>query len=376
MMRLRCPLLVFSVIASLLLCTGRGMSAPAADDSILLTPPELKALGIKTFEMVLGGVSDDGSMALASHKETDPKEIKKGRNNWLHIFQVNWATKKVTHSAVPLPMPTLQTYAFAPDGKTIVCVGQQGTWVMGVDIATKTVRTLFKHQSGKPGFRITPPVLWVEKGKLLTEGYFCDENLMAMGDYVVSINPAAEGLACFDKVADITRINERIKMHTGANRYSSNQIYFGLKEANLDIYLYASLNNDDKNLMFLDRGKHINSIATGRDRVLYSMRMADESSRTRIRDVGSGKTWNIGDGKTNYTYLYMTRDAAEILVCLLDLPHRNMSVWFGHEDDEYRLKPVPGMTDILPGTIRMSHAGGFMTFFSEKGLCFRRIPKK
>ena len=375
-MRSRYPLLVVSVLASLLLLSGRGSAAPATDDSILVTQAQLKAWGVNTRELVLGGVSDDGTMALASHKETVPQEIKKGRNNWLHIFQMDWKTRKVTHSAVALPLPSLQTYAFHPDGKSIVCVGQQGTWVVAVDIATKVVRTVFKHQAGKPGFRISPPVLWVEKGQLLTEGYFCDETLTAMGDFVVSINPAVSGLACFDKIADITKINERAKLHTGANRYSSNQIYFGLKQAGNEIYLYASQNNDDKNLQYLDKGKRIDSLSPGRDRILYSMRQADDTSRTRIRDIGSGKVWNIGDGKSNYTYLYMTRDATEILVCLLDMPKHRMSVWYAHEDDNYRLQPMPGMIDVVIGTIRMSHGGGFLSFFTDSGIIFRRIPGK
>lgn len=375
-MRLRYPFLAVAALVSCLLLTGRGMAAPVTDGSVLLTPSQLKAWGVITSELVLGGVSDDGSMALASHKETNPVEIAKGRNNWLHIFQIDWKSGKATHSSVPLPMPTVQNYAFHPDGKTIVCVGQQGTWIMAVDIATKTARTIFKNELGKKGFRITPPVMWLEKGKLCTEGYFYDETQTAMGDCVVSLNPSQKGLAVFDKIVDITAFNERSKMHTGRNRHSSSLVFFGLKEPSQQIYLYASINNDDKKLMFLDQGKSIDNLATGRDRCLYALRQSDGSSRVRIRDVGSGKTWTIGDGKSNYTYLYMTRDASQILVSLLDLRHRSMTVWYGNEDENYRLHPMAGMTDVLPGTIRMSHAGGTLSFFSEKGLVFRRIPTK
>ena len=375
MMRLRYPLLVVSVLASLLLLTGRGMAAPVTDDSIHVTQAQLKAWGVNTSELVLGGVSDDGTMALASHKETDPKEIHKGHNNWLHIFQMDWKTKAVSHSAVSLPMATLQNYIYCPDGKTILCVGQQGTWVMAVDIPTKAVRTVFKHKAGKSGFRISPPVMWRENDKVCAVGYFCDETLTAMGDFVVSINPAATGLACYEKMADITKISERSKMHTIAYRYSATQTYFGLKEVGDNIYLYSNTNNNEKNLQYLDKGKRIDSLTAGRDRVLYAIRQADGTSRTCIRDIGSGKVWTIGDGKSNYTYLYMTRDATEILACALDMPHRKMTVWYAHEDDQYRLRPMPGMIDIFPGTIRMSHAGGTLSFFTPTGIFFRRIPK-
>jgi len=371
----RFSLAILCITVACLLAAPRMSAAAAADESFLLNMETLKKMGVDSRDVVLGGVSDDASIALASHKETDPKKIAKGQIWWLHFFRLDWPGKTANHDMVSLPLARVDQYAFAPDMKSVVVVGNGGTVVLNVNLASKQIRPIFKYEKGKPGFRIQPPTFWIEDGKLTTSGYFYNEDQFLTLQAAVSVDPNGSGLTAFTTVRDITGINETMKFYADSVWNSSTQAYFSLRESEKPlIFAIYAYGGDPSKMDLVDRGAWVDSMASGQDRVIYAVRQADGTSKTRVYEQGSKQSWQVGDGKSNYTYLYMSRDGSTALVCLLELEKRKMSTWYAHDSDKFRLHPMPGMMDVFPGTIRMAHTGKALSFFTDKGIYFRRIP--
>ena len=138
------------------------------------------------------------------------------------------------------------------------------------------------------------------------------------------------------------------------------------------LYAYSG---DADHMQLIDSTRLLDSMAVGQDRVFYAAHDANNAKRLVIADVATNEKFKVGDGKSNYTYTYLASDGKTILASVLDLEKsRRMSTWYGHEADGFALHPMPGMTDVSPGTIRMAHSGKVLAQYNLQGVSFRKIP--
>lgn len=373
---MRCRTLCVLVLTWFLALTS-AWAAPGGVLDFLVPSAELVKLGADLSEFAPGGVSNDESMLLGHQKILDPKEIAKGHNYKLFIFKIDRVAKKVTARTVFLPFASLEQYAWSADDKTVICIGGWGTHIMAVDVATGGLRTIFKHEKGQPGFRVKPPVTWLEKGKVHMPGYFYDNQQVMTGQWIVAVDPSRSGIDALEKVLDISTLMDNTLGWSASIWFSSAQGYFVSGTENnkvRTIGLFSFTGNQDK-LNLLETCKYrFDLAAVGQDRVLGVMRDAENEGRAVIIDQVMNKRWRVGDPKKVYLYPYMSRDGATILLSTFELASSRMSTFYAHEGDAWSLHPVPGMTNIFPGVIRFSRKGGLLVFFNKDGMHLKQVP--
>jgi hypothetical protein len=361
--------------AALLQAPGRATAAPPSEDKIAVSRAELKRLGVNPQEVTFGLVSEDGTLGVASNKETRAREIAKGKIQWIHFFKLDWATHKTTCRSVCLPLAFLDNYTLHPDGKTLIVVGGHGTKVLAVDSDTLTYRTVYEYKPGQVGFRINPVVLWPEKDTVCTRGYALTKNQEAGAPCVVSIDPKATGINAFKVQLNARNLFVKYKELGTEIWYSSHQAYVSLHGSGANFNSLYMYNGDANHLQLVDSTRLFDSMAVGRDRVFYAAHDANNAKRLVVADVATNEKFKVGDGKSNYTYTYLSSDGKTILASLLDLEKgRHMTTWYGHEADGFALHPMPGMTDVSPGTIRMARSGKVLAQYNIEGVAFRKIP--
>jgi len=365
--------ILLAILGACLFVAGPAASAPA-DDSVRVTPDALKQMGVNKKLLVISQVSDDGTLVVGSERSTDARDIAQHHIYKLHFFKTDWTRRTVTHDSMWVPLMAPATTALCSDGKSLISVGNEGTRVVAVDLPSKAAHVVFQHAAGKRGFRVDPMILWLEHGTVHARGYFYDGNQMATAPCVASIDPSASGVEAFHKVRDVGALMKKVRFFGSCIWFSSTQAYFSLPVAGrlTDICAYLG---DDSNLQYLDRGSRVDAMAVGQDSVVYALRQSDRTSRLTIQDVGLKKTWHPGDGRSNYTYLYMSTDGTTMLTSLIDLVGRKMTTFYAHEAHNFGLKPMPGMVNAFPGVIRMARSGKVLAFFSTRdGIFIRRIP--
>lgn len=364
--------LALSLVFVSLILAGSLQVQAAAPGMIGITIGQLKKMGINVGRLSLGVMSQDGRTLVCYEKESRPKLIAAGQVWRLRIFRLDWDTGKVDLSTVNLPALLFDNMALSPDGKWLLVVAERGVKFIGVDMTSLATHIIFNKTAGSPGFRTVPSVAWVEHGRFHTLGYFYDEKDAVSGDAVVSIDAAATGFHAIQKVRDITALVRRTANYRCCDWFASNQAYFGGYHPDKTVHLYAFTGAET--LLDLDKAQRYDSVAVGQDRVFYAARDNPQSVRLVIRDVATKKSWRVGDSKLQYTYLYMSHDGKHILVSLFDRVHRRMTTWYGTEEKNFELVPVPAIQLVSPGTIRFSPAGNALAFFSDNGVRVMRVP--
>jgi hypothetical protein len=369
-----CKIPLATTLLAGLLAAVPAHAAPT-DDTIKLTTAELKKMGINPKLLVMAHVASDTSISVGSEVETRTQEIAAHRLYKLHIFKLDWTKHRATHESLSLPLKASIQTTLTPDGKTLVCVGNDGSELLAVDLSHKTWRSIFKHENGKPGFHVSPLRMWSDRDGVFTRGFYYDKDIYSQGKCVVKIDPAGSGLSAISKVRDIEPLLAKVPFYGSCIWQSASEAYFSVprKDKKVDVLAYQG---DDSNLAVVGQTSRVDSMAVGQGRLLYGAREADNSGHLYLYDATTRKQQVLGDGHSNYTYLYMSRDGQTILTSVLAAGNRRMTTYYGHEADGYALHPMPAMSDISPGTIRMAPSGEAITFFTNEGLMFRKVPAK
>jgi len=331
----------------------------------------LKGGGINPQTLQIGDLSRDGTVLLCSEKATDPKLKAKGQVFRLVVFQLDFPKKSFTARAVWLPQTDVQQLALSEDGKQILVFGDAGTTFTVVDMATLKPKTFYKGSRGKPGFRSYPPVVWLEKGKFHTVGYFYEADQTVTREAVVAIDPEKGGLEAFTEVRDIAKLNRAVENYRLGQWYSSEQAYFAgyLPDKSTTLYSVGS----DGILKVLDKAKAFEGIAVAQDRVIYAARQDPSTLRVYLQDLAYNKKWTIGDGRRPLKYLYLSDDGSVLLTSEIDYSNGRITTWWASENDNFSLKPVPSLQGVKAGSIRFSGNGRVIAFINEDGLLFLGI---
>ncbi len=357
-------------------CLTASAQAATPVPHINLTNAQLRKFGIDPMRMQLGVVSRDGNTLVCYEKEQKVEEIAEGKVFWLHIFHIDWKTGQVTVKSLVAPGITrLENIEMTPDQHWLVVMGDFGARFCSVDLTNDTTHVLLEDRADQPGYRSIPSIFWLDGQKrICTLGYFFDKQGFSQGDSVVSINPQGQGLTAFTREADVTKLLNAIVHYRTAFWFSTNQAYFGIYRPDRQVHLFLYDGTDT--LKHIDHGMSIDSIAPGRDRVVYAVTDPDGNRRVMLHDDATGKTKQINPrSMQNLRYLYMSRDGSVLLASDLGFASHQMTTWYAREESDWNLQVVPGIDKTAPGTIRFSPGGEVLAFFNRKGLHLIRLPQ-
>jgi hypothetical protein len=370
-MRRRLHLLLGLLLAALL-CTTSTWAAPPASD-LIIDAEALHKLGINDTQLTLGVVSTDGSLVICYERERDLKRIAEHKLYQLRVFHISWPTHKYTVDSIWLPLTRFDQLSLTGDGKHCVVIGDYGRNFIDVDLTTKKARTIFRHARGGRGFRSMPTVCWVEKQKVHTLGYYYDEGETLIKDAVVSIDTSLSGLDALHEVRDISGLIRSTLNYQICMWHASDQAYFGGFETDKLCHLFGF--NGTEQLQRLDQALRYDAIAVGQDRVFVVAKKSKTDYDMAIYDpTHAGKAWHMGDPKTRYQYLYMSKDGTTALCTHFDYLARRMTMWYAHQKDGYALHPLPQIQQAVVGTVRLSPGGQVFGFLRPAGLLVGHIP--
>lgn len=355
-----------------ILILGVALSG-VARASTRVSAADLLSMGIHNDAFKISVLSRDGSLLLGVEKETNPHLKAKGQVWKLHALRLD-ASGKATCRTLVLPTSALEQEAVSADGKTALLISDRGTRFIAVDLDTMTARVLFKHETGKPGFRATLEVMWWQSGRFYTPGYFYDDNEVVTSDAIASIDAAGSGMDAITQARDIGAINQRVNGFRIQEWFSSDEAYFGVPSTeDKKVHLMALEGNDFKPL---DAALAYGSMAVGQGHVIYAARYDKNSAAVVVADVLAQRKWHVGDPTKTYGFLYMSGDGSRIVMALPDFANKTMSWLWGEEKDSYALHPLTGLEKTPPGTLRLSPDGQVAVFHNEDGLQIVRLPNR
>ncbi len=353
------------------LATAMPLYAQKAD-SILVTPARLQQLGIHRGMLLPSVLSHDGNVLLATEKQPDPKLKAQGKVWMLHVFHIDWNAHNVSMKTMYVPTTNFDQSALAPDSRHVLAICDAGTEFIAIDLKHMTARIIFKNRVGVAGFRSYPEVLWYQNKAFHVVGYYYDAKGFAHGDSIAAVDLDGTGVSAFKQVRDIHYQAKKTRSFCIGQWYSDNEAYFGgVEPSDKMMHLNAWIGNTP---MPVDIALGYGGMAVGQDRVFYLARYTRTKYGAVVYDTSERKRWQIGDGKTIYAYPYMSDDGSTILVSHFNFQNHTMTVWYGREQDNFHLIPVPGLVNVRPGTIRFAKNGRVLVFYNDDGLRFIRIP--
>lgn len=346
---------------------------PTAEVKPRMVPPAaLKEMGMRTLALRLAAISNDGQVTVLSEKERDARLKAKGLVWKLRVFR--FEGKSATPRLLTIPLPTMDysQIGIAPDGSSALVISDKGTRLIGVDLKKGVAHVIFRHARGDRSFRVTPELVWFEKGRFHTLGYFMDANGVTQEDAVVAVDVAGRGLWAINKVADITEMVRRVKGFRQCTWHSVDQKY----------YIFADPTPGGKQRLgayFGDRryaveeADSFGAIASGAGRILYPARVGNKRILA-VADILKDKRWPVANGDVDFEYPYISADGKTIVACTFNIKKELMTAFYGHESDNFSLHPVQGLSELPMGTLRMSPDGRVLALYNERGLHWYRLP--
>lgn len=288
---------------------------------------------------------------------------------WLLDFDVSGRLEEARK--VPLAIPSFEQGSLNADEDAFVIISDAGTRYLTVDMETLEVADLMKPEAGKPGFRADPPVLWTADGKLLTTGYFYDENRYADNNTIATVNTSATGQAAFTEGPDIQQV-ERSHSQTRGLNYNSDKLGYFLSSQGDDMLL--SRWTPDGGFSQVDRAEQFTGLWGAATRVLYSAARAGGQHDLIVYDGAQDRKWNLATGAEPYRYLFLSKDGTTAVACQFEPVAQRMNVFVGKERGDFGLTPVDGLQRIKIGWIRVSPEGRYLAVYNERGLSIAELP--
>lgn len=341
---------------------------------ITVSPQDLRELGIRSHALRLSNVSEDGHVTVLIEKERDARLKAQGRVWMLRVFRFEAGSRRPHLSTILLPTTDLQMVWISPDGNRGLAVSDEGTRLIGIDLKAGTAHIVFKHTKGEPSFRVMPALVWFEKGRFHTVGYFMGPDERMLAESVVAVDDQGRGYFAIHPVRNITGLL-RLRSFRECLWHATDQVYFTGQTHAGPFILGAWYGTKDLKVTAVEKADAYGALAAADNRVTYPARNGTKHAFV-VADLAINKKWQLGDGSTDYEYPYMSADGKTVLASTFDLRRGRMSTFYATEDGNFVLHPVPGMHDLPIGTIRFAGNGRIIVLYNQDGLQWFHLPLK
>ena len=334
-----------------------------------LTGSRLRTLGVNSSSLQPITFSHNDRY-LAAFDRAEFEEKKEGTFYRLWFFEIGRDGTLGQARSVPLELKNLQQGEFTPDDKQFIVIGNRGTTFLSIDMSTYRTSALLEPQWGQAGFRADPAVLWTESGKLFVAGRPYDKERFVETQTVATFRPQAPPEQRFVRGGDLSTLEQGLDRLWFSNYVNDTKAFFGQKypEVTLLSFWNGSVVSE------FDRAWKFLGFWGNAGRLLYSAKRSQgQDCELVLYDSNTNTKTLIGQDKTDYRYLFLSRDGKTALTPQMEGTDRRLIPWDAHESEGWKLKPVLVDSRGVPrtvssGWIRLSSQGKLMCHVGESGL--------
>ncbi len=344
-----------------------------AKDFSMIPAAKLVQLGVNPKTFLLWTISSDGSLLVGHEPISDLKLKKQGFIHQLRLFYFGPKGFQKMRTLY-LPIVRAQQSHLDEKGENLYIIGNDGADFYRLHFATKHVTRFFHRVPNRAGFRAYP-LIYLEGGKFFFPGYFYDKDGYVLEHVVARLDsdPGNKSIAFTRVLAD--QAIRKILPGPASNWefMPPDQAMYIVPTESKEGSAMALIVYDGTRTRVLDLGVAFGGFAATRNRVLYSIKRSSGERETLLKDFILNKTWTIG-GHEPYVYHYLSHDGKTVLLAILDYKHILMTMYYGKEEDNFQLQPIPGILNVPFGTLRYSDDGKHWVFFNKDGLAYGILP--
>jgi hypothetical protein len=320
-------------------------------------------------------------MFFGTDKEYDIRNIKKGFGSRLHIFRAKEGVIENVKT-VHLPFPDQPQLYYTPDYKKALLNGKRGTQYILLDLETGKYEWVFRYVKGQPGFRGKGIVQWLD-GSFYVFGYAYDKNQKKTFEGLARVDlDKINKPEMFVPVMDFEKVKKLLKLPLSHWTFAGPDLLHvasrGISDKKVREDAFILYHTDGKELKYTDTGWGLAMVAAAGKRFCYAAKRKGGVYEVVVKDLGLKKTWVPYHGALPMHYLYISSSngGKTILSTDIDLKSEKMTLYYGHEGGDFKLKPVPSLKKVPIGALRMSDNGRWYLFLNKDGLRVGSIPEE
>lgn len=284
---------------------------------------------------------------------------------------LHFQNNKLSHiDSIPLPVVHIVNISVNDKKDQVMVLANYGNKILLVDTKKLKIRTVFKYQRKKPGFK-AGPLLICRRGKFYANGWFYDSNQIWRGDYLVRFKIRKKKPVRFIKKINEPKLFPKKGMPVRYRSYAGERAFYAVMHiAQRTTYLMSYYK---RKLAIIDKGYALGRCTGTVERVYYAMRYKPrDPMRYFIKDLESGKTWKIGKDDGNYSYPFLSAYAETLVVAVIDMPSKTLKAFYGKAENNYRLKPFLDKHPL--GPMKLSANGRVYLVMSKEGIQIGTLP--
>ncbi|HPZ06664.1 MAG TPA: hypothetical protein PL110_01005 [Candidatus Eremiobacteraeota bacterium] len=313
----------------------------------------------KNFKIPL--FSNKGDMIVGLEQVSELSLRKEGKTYALHILKFDLEKNAVTSwEKAYLDASKVDQLVLSEEEDKVLVIINGGTRLVLLDIKTMKIKTIFKHEKGKEGFRAERIGMFYE-GNFYIKGYFYDKEQFSQGNCIAKVDLTKTGVEALEKTLDFKELSSKFDGIISSMYIVSPEVaYFSIlrtRGTNPTMHLLAY---KDKKLTEIDKGFDIPDIAGCPTRVLYDRTKSEKGNdEVKIYDLTTGKKWDIG---SYIPYSFISRNGKVIVVSQFNYSQSKMNFFVGREEDNFKVKPF--MENVSAGSFKLSGDGRAYAFLS------------
>lgn len=348
-----------------------------ASAEVRITQAKLIANKINLLKFGIMNISNSGKVVTAYEKVANPKLKQQGTAYRLWIFEFKGDSRdNLVMSSVLLPCSLLQNAALSPDGKTCVITAERGSKFIAVDIPSKTVKVLFEHKKGTPGFRADSGLIqYYDNEHLGSVGYFYDNKDRATARAIALIDPTKTGNKIFREGYNSTKFEYQmgdkakflewcdvgkcffVMRVKGKNDGKIKEDLCYLSDgrikilASADVFLSSSCG---KNTVVYTCGERLKKNKVDNTNPSSNYKNLATYAYDVTKDHQPVKLTN--DGKL-YSYIATAKDGSAAIISDVNLRALRVTYLYGTKESGFKMKPIKGLEKTAMSQLRLAPDG-------------------
>ncbi|HXE71824.1 MAG TPA: hypothetical protein VNO81_04105 [Candidatus Nitrosotenuis sp.] len=275
--------------------------------------------------------------------------------------------------SLPLKMPARQQNVLTPDEQGMVILARDGTSFWYLDLESGALREFVKPGLGKTTWITEPHAIWVDQGRLYTVGYPLNKEGIRGKQTLALLDPAREGAQAITPTGlDIQSLYKHFKPVRNV-RWINPELGFlgGLRDGKMEMTVWKA----GSGFTTIGQYKAIVSMLGLGTHLVFAAKNLDGSSTLVVYDAATGRRWEAPKSQRVYDYPMLSADGEVVVASLTDDKSEYMDLYYGLASRDYQLAPLPGMSRVRKGVMRVAPNGRSLVFRNPDGLFWVEIPR-
>ncbi|MGM9992864.1 MAG: hypothetical protein ACI376_08500 [Candidatus Bruticola sp.] len=345
-----------------------------ADDHLNNQKLKENKIGVQYSHARLSSFSHKGDFIYIHQNNPDLEKARQGYVSEVVIIPISngkFIEDKIRHIPIGAPVTNVEYSMLTPDQKELIIVTRSGATFARLNMETGEVKTLFAHESGKPGFRAHPEVIHMVNNKMFVNGYFYDDEDFADVDCTATFDPTQNGVLAFDRVHDVELYEAKLKPRNGVFTDVDCAFYAAQDKKDKKFKLYIWNPPTFKEPTQFDEAVEFLSFWGSANRMAYTIEKSNNRYQLALYDAKTQKKTIIADD-TAYPYknIFLSNDGSTLLCTDTENRVGQAKFYYADEHTGWKLKPTADLGDktVRFGETRLAEDGSYFVIYSDRGL--------